>query len=651
MPQIQDPPYRDTADSQRWHEWYRQINELLSRVSRTITSIDDVLITGVTDDELFSWDSASAKWINKTRAEASVQTAGDVLDDLNTTGAVGADSEFLVGTAAGALAWEDPATARTSLGLLGIGELVDDTTPQLGGDLDVNGKQIVSVSGTNIDLHSDNDVIVTLGDAGGIDDFIVQDSGDVTVFGVTSDGAVTLASTLDGRDVATDGTKLDGIESAADVTDTANVTAAGALMDSEVDADLKTFVLPASTTISAYGATLVDDANAAAARTTLELLGIGELVDDTTPQLGGDLDMNGKQLTPNVGIGIASSGAADALHIEASVSPALRLAESAETGTYTQFLDLGAGTSRWRVVHNDGPTIQDIDAAPDTGQAATVRMWRNTNTAGLVRQIFYRGDGTNTVDHEIRTGAGASSSFGLNGKVGIGTTGPSTRLHVTDSATSLITYDSTAANSTTAGPLITLRRNQLTTPQDNDSIGSIRFLGAHDGSGTSAAIYDYGNFRMRMLDVTEDAEASDMLWATSVAGAVATRMQLAGGLFLSGATGGDKGANTINASQYYLDGRKESGPTTAVPTTPYTVLFSDRYLLVDTSSAAITVNLEAAATAEDGRRLDIKVTDATNSVTVDGATTETIDGATTAVLTVLHESISLVCDGSNWHII
>lgn len=47
-------------------------------------------------------------------------------------------------------------------------------------------------------------------------------------------GAITTNSTFDGRDVATDGTKLDGIEASADVTDTANVTAAGALMDSEV---------------------------------------------------------------------------------------------------------------------------------------------------------------------------------------------------------------------------------------------------------------------------------------------------------------------------------------------------------------------------------------------------------------------------------
>lgn len=45
---------------------------------------------------------------------------------------------------------------------------------------------------------------------------------------------ITVTGTVDGRDIAADGTKLDGIEALADVTDTANVTTAGALMDSEL---------------------------------------------------------------------------------------------------------------------------------------------------------------------------------------------------------------------------------------------------------------------------------------------------------------------------------------------------------------------------------------------------------------------------------
>lgn len=71
--------------------------------------------------------------------------------------------------------------------------------------------------------------------------------------------------------------KLSGIEAGADVTDAANVTAAGALMDSEVDANLKTLVLPAGTTISSFGKTLIGAADAAASRTALSIYSEAEV--------------------------------------------------------------------------------------------------------------------------------------------------------------------------------------------------------------------------------------------------------------------------------------------------------------------------------------------------------------------------------------
>ena len=117
--------------------------------------------------------------------------------------------------------------------------------------------------------------------------------------------AITNVSNVDGRDVSADGSKLDGIEAGADVTDTANVTAAGALMDSEVDADIKTLSLPANTTISTFGASLIDDTTATAARSTL---GLGSMATQTSTDyvsingdtLQGDLDLGTYNIT-NIG--------------------------------------------------------------------------------------------------------------------------------------------------------------------------------------------------------------------------------------------------------------------------------------------------------------------------------------------------------------
>lgn len=72
----------------------------------------------------------------------------------------------------------------------------------------------------------------------------------------------------------------------SDLTDIADF-----LLESEVDTDIKTLVLPASTTISTFGASLVDDIDAATARTTLGAGVLDNIVEDTTPQLGGNLDV------------------------------------------------------------------------------------------------------------------------------------------------------------------------------------------------------------------------------------------------------------------------------------------------------------------------------------------------------------------------
>lgn len=73
-------------------------------------------------------------------------------------------------------------------------------------------------------------------------------------------------------------------------------------------------------------------------------------------------------------------------------------------------------------------------------------------------------------------------------------------------------------------------------------------------------------------------------------------------------------------------------------------------VLCDTSSNSITINLPAAADYQ-GFIYNIKLIDATNSVTIDGNGSETIDGSTTLAITALYDSVTIQCDGSNWFII
>jgi hypothetical protein len=117
-------------------------------------------------------------------------------------------------------------------------------------------------------------------------------------------GAITTNSTFDGRDVATDGSKLDTI-TVADITantakltaNTTNVTASGALMDSEV------------TNLAQVKAFSSADYATAAQGTTADSA-MQDLSDDTTPQLGGNLDVNGQDIvsTSNANIDLAANG-------------------------------------------------------------------------------------------------------------------------------------------------------------------------------------------------------------------------------------------------------------------------------------------------------------------------------------------------------
>lgn len=72
-------------------------------------------------------------------------------------------------------------------------------------------------------------------------------------------------------------------------------------------------------------------------------------------------------------------------------------------------------------------------------------------------------------------------------------------------------------------------------------------------------------------------------------------------------------------------------------------------ILCDTTGGAFNVNLPTAV--GNTAMFTIKKIAGVSNVTADGSGSETIDGGTTANIVVVYESITLISDNSNWHII
>jgi hypothetical protein len=99
------------------------------------------------------------------------------------------------------------------------------------------------------------------------------------------------------------------------------------------------------------------------------------------------------------------------------------------------------------------------------------------------------------------------------------------------------------------GPRLIIDRNSAS-PAASDAIGEIQFLG-RDSSGNSEK---YAAVDAIILDPTSGSEDGRLRLRTVVASSLGTRFVIDNGLYSVNATGADKGADTINAKGYYLDG-------------------------------------------------------------------------------------------------
>ena len=159
-------------------------------------------------------------------------------------------------------------------------------------------------AGSNITIAADGTIASTASGGGGetlAQTLALGNTTGGTDLSVSSGDNIVMAasSTVDGRDVSVDGTKLDGIEASADVTDATNVTAAGALMDSELTAiaSVKALNQGVATTDSPAFAGLTVDTDTLAVDSTNNRVGIGTASPESTLEIAKNDQTNGAILS------------------------------------------------------------------------------------------------------------------------------------------------------------------------------------------------------------------------------------------------------------------------------------------------------------------------------------------------------------------
>lgn len=172
-----------------------------------------------------------------------------------------------------------------------ITDVIQDTTPQLGGDLDVNGKKIVSASNTNISLEPNGTGkvtatknIETTADVKGYELWATSSSGD-------EGGQINLAQAVTNSTLAGDTVTVDIYQNKFRIF--------------EQGGDARGVYIDLTAAAAGVGTNLLSGGG-----------GITDIVQDTTPQLGGDLDVNGKNIvsTSNANVTIAPNGTGKVVH-------------------------------------------------------------------------------------------------------------------------------------------------------------------------------------------------------------------------------------------------------------------------------------------------------------------------------------------------
>lgn len=180
--------------------------------------------------------------------------------------------------------------------------------------------------------------------------------------------------------------------------------------------------------------------------------------------------------------------------------------------------NLGAGAANGQSVR-----YQDVVRVVDAQTIAGAKTWSDAS-------VF---SGTATFNNTCSWNA-AATFFGITKVSGSG-----------DTTFTCESTDSGVAQK----PFIDIYRNSAS-PANNDNIGSFRFIGKN--SAASDIAYSYIDSVIEA--VTSTSESGRIRFNNVQSGSFGTRFNVSSGFWANGATGGDKGANSINSVSYYRDG-------------------------------------------------------------------------------------------------
>ena len=184
------------------------------------------------------------------------------------------------------------------------------------------------------------------------------------------------------------------------------------------------------------------------------------------------------------------------------------------TGLHVDFDRTVAGSGT--AAHNDIGINLDVNSA-SLGTSSVIGM--DIDVVGAT-------SGTHTATGLTVDVGSADTNYAAlfnGGNVGIGTTAPSSPLHVLDSGTGdTFILESTAANAVTHAPNLILYRNGSDTPLVNELIGEIKFRGENNNTQD----VEYATIQGGMDDITDGSEDGNLTFNLIMAGSSKEFMRL-----------------------------------------------------------------------------------------------------------------------------